>query len=126
MKLFTKRAIPAVALLAFILTSILWSSRAAGAPAAPASDAVRGKALFMQYGCYTCHGTVGQGNFEAGPSIAPHPLPLVAIIHQLRTPANQMPAYAANIVSDQDAAAIYAYLNSIPAGKPAADIPILK
>src|ERR1700722_11361889 len=104
-----------------VLSSMLWSTRALSAPTAPAGDAARGKVLFMQDGCYTCHGTVGQGNFEAGPSIAPHPLPVAAIIHQLRTPANQMPAYAANIVSDQDAAAIYAYLNSIPVGKRAAD-----
>ena len=45
------------------------------APAAPAGDATRGKAAFLKYGCYECHGTLGQGNGFSGPTLAPHPIP---------------------------------------------------
>ena len=38
---------------------------------APAGDAARGKAAYMKQGCYTCHGTVGQGGDRgSGPRIA--------------------------------------------------------
>lgn len=111
-------------LLGLAAAATLLAQPALAAPTA--ADVAHGKALFMQDGCYTCHGTVGQGNRFSGPAIAPHPVPLTAFLRQLRTPANDMPAYAVKVLSDADADAIYAYLSSIPAGKPASDIPLLK
>ncbi len=98
---------------------------------APPGDAKAGAALFMREGCYECHGTVGQGSGRHGvgtygPMLAPKPLPYVAVLAQLRRPRNLMPAYSPAILSDQDAANIYAYLASIPAGKSAKDIPALR
>jgi hypothetical protein len=37
-----------------------------------------------------------------------------------------MPPYTAKVVTDQDVADIYAYLQSIPAAPPASSIPILQ
>jgi cytochrome c2 len=103
---------------------------AAAAPAAPAAlpagaDAVRGKAAFMRYGCYECHGTVAQGNYMGIPHLAPHALPYAAINAYIRKPAGQMPSYSVAILPDKDVADIAAFLASIPAGKPPADIPLL-
>jgi mono/diheme cytochrome c family protein len=88
-------------------------------------DARRGKIAFLAHGCEECHGTVGQGNPRDGVRIAPHPVPYAAFIGQLRKPQLQMPPYDAKILSERDAADIYAYLTSIPGGKPAGEIPIL-
>lgn len=100
---------------------------AAQTPAAPAppGDATRGKTAFMNYGCYECHGTIGMGNYGAGPRLAPHPLPWAAVANQVRKPRQDMPSYSATILPDKDLADIYAYLQSIPAGRPGAQIPLL-
>ncbi len=97
----------------------------AQAPAAT-GNATRGKAAFMKYGCYQCHGTVGQGNYGAGPSIAPHPMPYTNFIIFIRAPRGAMPPFDDRILPESDARDIYAYLESIPTGLPAVDIPALK
>lgn len=88
-------------------------------------DPVEGKRLFLAYGCYQCHGTTGAGGGPAGPALAPHPLPLEGVKAKLRTPSGRMPVYTSAIVTDAQIADIVAYLQSIPSGKPAADIPLL-
>jgi ubiquinol-cytochrome c reductase cytochrome c subunit len=96
-------------------------------PTAPAGSVERGKQLYMQNTCYSCHGTMGQGGERgAGPRLAPNPFPFVAFEMQLRTPRGVMPRYPEQFVSKQDAADIYAYVASIPAGPAAKDIPLLK
>lgn len=77
----------------------------------PASDPVQlGKQLFIADNCASCHGLDGRGGI-VGPSI------LGMKAKKLRTMTNVgpkgMPAYAAGALSDQDMAAIAAYLNSI-------------
>lgn len=137
-RLVTRIAAPALAALALSATLItgVAAQTPATAPSAPAAvpaavaapasgDAVRGKSSFMKFGCYECHGTVGQGNYFSGVRLAPHPLPLGAVINYIRRPAGQMPSYSAAILPDKDVADIWAYLASIPPTKPAAQIPIL-
>jgi ubiquinol-cytochrome c reductase cytochrome c subunit len=102
-----------------------------GQTGAPVGDAKLGQALYMRDGCYECHGTVAQGSGRRGsggwgPMLAPHPLPFSAVLAQLRRPRDVMPAYSALIVPDQDVASIYAYLATIPAGKSASDIALLR
>jgi len=102
----------------------------AGAPAraqdAPAGDGAKGKAVYLADGCYMCHGFVGQGSRMAGPRVAPMALPFEAFKTQLRTPSNEMPPYAASVLSDAEVADLYAYLRSIPGPAHAAkDIPLL-
>jgi mono/diheme cytochrome c family protein len=98
----------------------------AAAFAQPQSDVARGKQLFMDDKCYTCHGTRGAGGGIAGPKLAPNPLPLEAIKIQLREPASRMPPYSSDVLSDAQVADIYAYLKSIPTSRPASQIPLLK
>jgi len=91
---------------------------------APAGDTARGKKLFMQDMCYTCHGTAGQGGDRgSGPRIAPSPFPWEGFVKQVRHPREQMPRYSEKFVSDRDLADIHAYLSSQPA--PAKDLPAL-
>ena len=84
----------------------------------PAGDAARGKALFMQDMCYTCHGTAGQGGDRgSGPRIAPSPFPWEGFVKQVRHPREQMPRYSEKFLDERDLADIYAYLASQPAMK---------
>jgi ubiquinol-cytochrome c reductase cytochrome c subunit len=102
-----------VAVLCLACTPLLWSQ-----------DSANGKKLFLKYGCYECHGTVGQGT-TAGARLAPKPLALTALVAYVRQPKGQMPPYTAKVVPDADLAAIRAYLASIPEPPPAKSIPLL-
>lgn len=77
---------------------------------APASDPVQlGRQLFVTKGCAACHGLDGRGGI-VGPSI------LGTKPEKLRTKTQVgpqgMPAYAPGALTDQDLAAIAAYLNA--------------
>lgn len=75
----------------------------------------QGKALYVQFSCAACHGTVGQGG--AGPRLAPDPLPLEAFAAYLRHPGGVMPPYSAEALSDADVKRIHAYLGRIAASQ---------
>src|SRR5262245_54019535 len=111
--------------LAFV-PMILMCAMATGAFAAdkPGDDVARGKQLYFSTGCDQCHGTLGKGG--AGPRLAPGPIPLAGMIQQLRKPRIRMPLYSAAVMPDSDVAAIYAFLQTVPKAKTAADIPMLK
>ena len=109
-------------------TKLFYAALAAASAAhaqAPSGDPAHGKELFLKDGCYACHGTAGHGE-PYGPRLAPRPLPFAGVIGQLRNPRANMPRYAAQFVSDQDVADIYAYLSSVPAGPKAGDIALLR
>ena len=87
-----------------------------GVGAAQAADAAHGKILFTQkYGCYQCHGTVGQGG-QTGPKLAPNPIPFDTLSTFIRTSSGPMPPFRESVLPNDDLADIYAYLQSIPAG----------
>jgi len=89
-------------------------------------DAANGKQIFMRNGCYQCHGTVGQGGL-AGVRLAQTKLTLAGFTAYVRNPApGSMPPYRAKVMSDQELADVYAYVQSVPPPVPLADIPILK
>ena len=81
--------------------------------AAPKGDLAHGKKIFTTFGCYQCHGYQGQGS-NAGPKLAPNPLPYDAVARQMRKPRDRMPVYTHKTVSDADVADIYAYMQSMP------------
>jgi mono/diheme cytochrome c family protein len=90
-----------------------------------AADAGRGKTFFTQkYGCFQCHGTVGQGG-NSGPKLAPDPMPYEALSNFVRTTNRQMPPYREAVLPNDDLADIYAYLQSIPAVPDYKKIPLL-
>ena len=97
----------------------------AATAATPSGDATNGKRLFMTYGCYECHGTVGAGGGFAGPRLAPNPLPFLGVKSKLRTASGRMPVYAETVLKDAEIADIYAYLQSIPTGTSAREIELL-
>ncbi|HEV2521191.1 MAG TPA: cytochrome c [Candidatus Acidoferrales bacterium] len=81
---------------------------------APAGNAENGKKIFLKDGCYECHAREGQGSVMTGPRIAPDPVPFEEFSRYLRKPSGEMPPYTAQVVSDQDLADIYAFLQSRP------------
>jgi ubiquinol-cytochrome c reductase cytochrome c subunit len=91
---------------------------------APAGNAENGKKLFEQYGCYTCHGHLGQGS-TAGPRLAPRPIAAVALIAYVRHPAGQMPPFTDKVITDVQLTDIHAYLASVPEPPAVKDIPLL-
>jgi ubiquinol-cytochrome c reductase cytochrome c subunit len=87
---------------------------AAEAQDAPKGDAKAGLANFQKYGCYSCHGIVGQGTLRDGPRINAAAIGYGAVLTQLRTPRYEMPAYTAVQIPDSGVADIYAYLTNLP------------
>jgi len=81
---------------------------------APAGNAENGKRLFNKNGCYQCHGREGQGSVMTGPRIAPDPPAFEFIARYVRKPTGEMPPYTAKVLSDQELADIYAFLQSRP------------
>jgi len=92
----------------------------------PAGNAENGKQLFNRNGCYECHGREGQGSSMTGPRIAPDPIPFDVLARYVRKPTGEMPPYTAKVVSDQELADIYAFLQSRPHPPAAKNVPGLK
>src|SRR5438477_11161849 len=84
--------------------------------AAHAASAEKGKAAFVQHGCWQCHGFQGQGGVT-GPKLAPEPIALEAFSAFVRGSNRAMPPYQEAILSNDDLADIHAYLQAVP--KPA-------
>jgi mono/diheme cytochrome c family protein len=88
-------------------------------------DSANGKRVFMRNGCYQCHGTVGQGGL-AGPRLAQTKLTVTGFTSYVRNPRpSNMPPYRSKVMTDQELADVFAYLQSVPAPVPLAEIPIL-
>jgi mono/diheme cytochrome c family protein len=95
-----------------------------GGGAALAASAEKGKADYMKYGCWGCHGTVGQGGIT-GPKLAPEPLPFDAFSAFVRTTNRTMPPYREPVLPNADLADIHAYLTSVPPPADYKTIPLL-
>jgi len=92
----------------------------------PSGNADNGKNLYRETGCYQCHGLAGQGAVMTGPRVSRTEFAFDGFLNQLRHPVNQMPPYEAAILSDRDAADIYAYLRQMPAPRDPNGIQLLK
>ena len=93
--------------------------------ASPAGGVANGERLYVQVGCYQCHGLAGQGALRTGPRVLRTALSYQGFLAQLRHPVSQMPPYEAAVLSDQDAADLYAYLQQMPAPRDPKSIPLL-
>lgn len=93
----------------------------------PASaDAQRGQGFYKSFGCYECHGLLGQGSVQTGGSrLGPPQIPFSGFVAYARHPIGQMPPYTPKAVSDAQFADIYAFLQSIPQAAPSSRIPLL-
>jgi mono/diheme cytochrome c family protein len=111
--------------LAFAVSTLAVGAAGAQQASAPAANVDNGKALYVEVGCYQCHGLAGQGAMMTGPRVSRTEFPFETFLFQLRHPVNQMPPYEAAILSDQDAADLYAYLRQMPAPRDPKTIPLL-
>ena len=103
------------------------SAWAQAASAASADEVERGRQLYMRNGCFSCHGTVGQGGERSGaPKLAPEPYPFEAFRALVRTPREAMPRLDVRHVSDEQLQAMHRYLSSVGKGPAVADIPALR
>jgi len=85
-----------------------------------------GERLFVSYGCYECHGYLGQGSTRTGGSrLGPPQIPLSAFVSYVREPTGQMPPYTAKVASNEDLAEIYDFLKSVPPPPALKSIPLL-
>src|SRR5882757_9572925 len=93
---------------------------------AQAPNPTNGKRLFEVKACYECHGWAGQGGL-AGPRLAQTKLNLQGFRGILRNPPpSNMPPYRAGVLTDQEVADLFAYVQSFPAPEPVEKIPLLK
>ena len=99
----------------------------ASAQDAPKGDPANGQRVYLADGCFSCHGRVGQGGnyYGATPVLAKTQLPFEGFKMQMRNPVRVMPPYSEAVLSDKEAADIYAFLQTLPTGRPAKDIPAL-
>jgi ubiquinol-cytochrome c reductase cytochrome c subunit len=95
-----------------------------GAGGAAAASAEKGKIGFVRHGCWQCHGYQGQGGVT-GLKLAPDPIPFETLSTFVRTTNRAMPPYREEILSTEDLADIYAYLQSIPKDPDPKSIPLL-
>jgi ubiquinol-cytochrome c reductase cytochrome c subunit len=115
------RTLGLAALAAGLATLAAFGSSAALA----AGDSAKGKENFMKYGCWQCHGTVGQGSPVSGPKLAPEPMPLEAMSSFIRNSRRTMPPYRVEVLPEADLADIHAYLSSVPKPADYKTIPLL-
>jgi len=94
------------------------------APATPAGNAEKGKALFARNACYQCHGYEGQGG-TAGPRLGPNPIPFRGFVAYVRVPRGEMPPFTVKVMSDQELADVYAFLQARPRPPAVESIPLL-
>lgn len=98
------------------------------AQAALASDAQKGKVLFTEkYGCFQCHGTIGQGSVvtSGGRVLTRTQLPYEAFAAFVRDTNGPMPPYREQVLPNEDLQDIYAYLQAIPPDPDYKSIPLL-
>ena len=109
--------------LAALVAGFVLGSGAALAAGSPE----KGKVAFVKYGCYQCHGFVGQGSVATsnGKVIYKTELPLEAFMSFVRTTNRAMPPYSEKVLPNQDLEDIYAYLESLPKPPDYKTIPLL-
>jgi mono/diheme cytochrome c family protein len=74
----------------------------------------RGERLYHWSGCVLCHGPRAEG--LVGPNIARTPLEFAAVRRQVRFPVRpHMPPFTTDQLTDEGIAAIYLFLQSLPA-----------
>jgi mono/diheme cytochrome c family protein len=114
-----------VSLLAAVL--VFGAAMPACAQDAPPGDAANGNKVYLADGCFMCHGRSGQGGAYNGPApvLAKTQMPFDGFKNQLRNPVDDMPAYSEAVMSDQQIADIYAFVQSLPGRRDPKTIPLL-
>ena len=105
-----------------LLVCLLFAG-AALARAQNTGDPENGKRLFLADGCWQCHNYNGSGGRQ-GARLAQTKLTAQGFLSYIRKPRT-MPAYSAKVLSDKEAADIFAYIKTFPDPPPLSSIPIL-
>jgi mono/diheme cytochrome c family protein len=79
----------------------------------PAGRAEAGAALYAKIGCYQCHSNQAQGG-QAGPRLGPDPITFARFSQYVRNPTGDMPPYTEKVLSNQELADIYAFVETRP------------
>jgi mono/diheme cytochrome c family protein len=108
-----------VAVVGFLVVSAAASNQAQTAPAS--GNAQQGKELYVKYSCYACHGYEGH---TGGTRLVPMRMNLAAFSAYIKNP-RQMPPYTAKVLSEAQAADLWAFIKSIPESPAADKIPLL-
>jgi mono/diheme cytochrome c family protein len=82
-------------------------------PAAPPGRVDVGGVLYKKVGCYQCHANEAQGGLS-GPRIGPNLVPFARFSEYIRKPTGEMPPYTPKVLTDQDIADIYAWVQARP------------
>ncbi len=108
---------------ALALVSLGSGAQAQTREAGAEGDAVAGKELFLKNYCWSCHGYAGAGAVT-GPRLAQTPYTSEGFTAFIRNPV-RMPPYRAEVLTDSEAADIFAYIRTFPPPPPLEDIPLL-
>jgi len=93
--------------------------------AAPEGNAEKGKKLFVERGCWQCHGLAAQGGGIAGPRLAGRVPAWPAYSRSVRRPAEEMVPYTEKMLPEKELADIYAWLKAIPPPPAVSSLPQL-
>src|SRR5258706_9507303 len=110
--------------LAFVTVLFTGVAALAQQTTAPAGNADNGKKLFVRDGGGECHGYAGQGGRD-GVRLAETALSAAQLTRYIRRPSGAMPAYIDKVLSDAEAADIWAYVKNLTGPKAAKDVPLL-
>jgi mono/diheme cytochrome c family protein len=115
------------AILSLIVATVLAAQvgARAQAPVAPQGNAEKGKKLFVERGCWQCHGLAAQGGGIAGPRLAGRVPAWAGFSRSVRRPAEEMAPYTEKMLPEAELADIYAWLKAIPQPPPISSIPQL-
>jgi len=91
-----------------------------------AAEERSGQQLFTDFGCVLCHGSTGYRGGIGGRPIAPMQHSLDAFRILVRSPGNAMPAFAPQVLSEEQLKKLYQFLSSVSPSPEVADLPVLK
>jgi mono/diheme cytochrome c family protein len=97
-----------------------------GAGEVNAAEERSGQQLFTDFGCVLCHGSTGYRGGIGGRPIAPMQHSLDAFRILVRSPGNAMPAFAPQVLSEEQLKKLYQFLSSVSPSPAVAELPLLK
>jgi mono/diheme cytochrome c family protein len=112
--------------MAMMLLGVANGQNSGQSPAAtPAGDAKIGSDLYLKKGCWECHGYSGANG--SGAPLVLTSLNATGFMNYIRNPkTNNMPLYSAKVVSDKDAADLFAYIKTFKKPPEVKDVPLLQ
>ena len=112
-------------LIAMLLLGVANGQNSGQSPAAAAGDAKAGGELYLKNGCWECHGYSGANG--SGAPLVLMSLNATGFMNYIRNPrTNNMPLYSAKVISDKNAADLFAYIKTFKKPPEVKDVPLLQ